>query len=303
MVLKQNSDISPIDISGNLELNGESASKITISYPGANNNQVINKDLILEDECGKITIIKLSVIPSNSVKLHLELGKLETNTNQEIEFPIILTNIENFKNSNVTEIELKFSFNKTLVYPRLSQNWQTNYSTQNGLGIVTQKYNLAEIIKNNSTNEVINLPINLPPLKLLTLWGNDSLTNINLESIVSTITDTYPITHINNNGEVKLSDICKSGGTRLFIDTDDTLKLSANIKNDVLSIEFNLIEKSNANIIVFNSLGQVFINEVVDYSNLGQQFKSFNINNLPSGAYFVRVKTETKDLFQKILKE
>lgn len=303
LVLKQNSDISPIELTGNIELNGESSSKITISYSGVNNNQVINKDLILEDECGKITIIKLSVIPSNSVKLHLELGKLESNTNQEIEFPIILTKLENFKNSNVTEIELKFSFNKTLIYPSLSQNWQTNYSIQNGLGIVTQKYNLAEIIKNNSTNEVINLPINLPSLKLFTLWGNDSLTNINLESIVSSVTDTYPITYINNTGEVKLSDICRSGGTRLFIDSDDTLKLSANIKNDVLSIQYNLIEKSNATIILFNSLGQVFINEVVGYSNLGQHFKSFNINNLPSGAYFVRVKTETKDMFQKILKE
>ena len=30
--------------------------------------------------------------------------------------------------------------------------------------------------------------------------------------------------YINNTGEVKLSDICRSGGTRLFIDTDDTLK-------------------------------------------------------------------------------
>ena len=301
--LKQNSDISPIELNGNLELNKETISKIIISYSGANNNQVINRDLILEDECGKITIIKLSVVPSNSVKMQIDISKIEANTNQEIEVPITLTNIENFKNSNVKDIELKFTFNKTLVYPRLNQNSQTEYTTINGLAYLTQKYNLAEIIKNNSNNDVINLPINLPPLKLFTLWGNDSTTNINLESIKSTIVDTYPISYINQNGEVKLIDICRSGGTRLFIDSDDTLKLSSIINNDILTVNYNLIEKSNANILIFNSVGQIFINEVINYTQLGFQSKQININNLPNGIYFIRVKTETKDMFQKIFKE
>lgn len=294
--LKQKSDISPIEFTGNLTLEKQSNSTITISYNGINTNQIINRDLILEDECGNQSIIKLSVVPSNRVNMKVNIESLETLTNQTIEVPIILENIDNFLNSNIEEIELEFEFNKTLLSPEINQNSQINYEIEDAKGIVTQRYNLKTLL-NNSTQ----FPLNLPSLKFFTLWGNDSTTSLKLRNVISLKSDTYPITFESNIAEIKLIDLCNKGGTRLFFDSDDTLKFEViynqNNSNEI-KIDYNLIEKANANLTIFDTSGKIYFHSELDYN-----FNSLalGLEALPNGLYFIRCKTLNNDLIRKII--
>lgn len=296
--LIQISDISPIELSGSLTLSGQSNSTITISYNGANTNQIINRDLILEDECGNRNIIKLSVVPSNRVSMELNIANKEVLTNQTIEVPVFLQDIDNFINSNIEEVELEFEFNKTLLSPVINQNSQVKYEIEGPTGVVTQRYNLQTILNNSN-----QIPLELPALKFFTLWGNDSITNIKLRNVISLKSDTYPITFESNLSQIKFIDLCYKGGTRLYFDIDDTLKFEViydhrSSKSNEIKINYNLIEKANANLTIFDSVGKIYLNTELDikYNEL-----ILNVNSLQNGLYIIRCKTLTKDIIRKII--
>jgi len=322
-------DIIPFSISGNLNLESDAISNITVSYDGGLTNQIITKELTLLDECGNQRIIKLNIAPSNALKFKIGFENKNVFTNQNIEIPIILENLENLQNSNIKNIEIIYSFNKTLLMPNniISNNtnlnnYQTNYYSNKNQGFITQKIKLGEYLNSITDTSKFVFPVQLPTLKFYTLWGNDTITNLNLIEIKSSDDNIYPILFNEQSAELKFIDICKSGGNRLFIDSDDSLVVRINTTPNNILIDMDLIEIGIHSILVSDNLGRIiysdefiiekensYINSNYSFNNPNNIIKSLNFKKqitlsrslFSSGLYFINIKSETMNLTKKIM--
>lgn len=303
--LKVISDISPIktDLPSNYILIPQtSVFQFSVFYDGNQTNQIIKKNLIFEDECGGVVTIPISVLPSNNVALRVKIEKKEINTNQELELAITLTKLENFEKSNVDEVELQFEFNKTLLTAILEENYQTDLKIVGTRAILTQKYNLNDFVKpENLQNGKLLDPLPLPSLKLFSLWGNDSLTSINLLSVLSLNPNSFPINFDSESGQVKFIDLCNKGGTRLFFDSDDSLYLDLKYDfslSEKVSVNYNLIEKAETDIEIYNLVGEICLKQELLY---GVTETSLDVRLLPNGLYFVRLHSPRQMLTKPLI--
>lgn len=325
--LKSINDITPFSISGNLNLESNNLSNIIVSYEGGLTNQIITKELVFLDECANQRIIKLKLAPSNALKFDIEFTNKNVLTNQNIEIPIILNNLENLQNSNIKNIEIIYSFNKTLLMPDKIENnntnlnnFQTNYYTDKNLGFITQKIKIGEYLNSITDTSNFVFPLQLPSLRFYTLWGNDTITSLDLIDIKSSDDNIYPIIYNTQNAELKFIDICKSGGNRLFFDSDDSLLVSIITTPNNILIDMDLIEIGKHLIIISDNLGRIIYSNDFNIEKENSQDKS-NFNNtkqnsqlnyfkkqlnlsrslFDAGLYIINIKSETLNLTKKIM--
>ncbi len=84
-----------------------------------------------------------------------------------------------------------------------------------------------------------------------------------------------------------------SGATSIQEDLSNSLKIYPNPVNQIANINFNADNSTQTTLEVLNSIGQV-----VKFNNYGildgEQNLTVNMNDLPSGYYFVNIKTGNK---------
>ena len=84
-----------------------------------------------------------------------------------------------------------------------------------------------------------------------------------------------------------------SGATSIQEDLSNSLKIYPNPVNQIANINFNANNSTQTTLEVLNSIGQV-----VKFNNYGildgEQNLTVNMNDLPSGYYFVNIKTGNK---------
>lgn len=71
-----------------------------------------------------------------------------------------------------------------------------------------------------------------------------------------------------------------------------------NPNEGILNVELGILNDSNSSIQIFNSLGQLFIEEP-----LLMKHSTFNIQHFPSGIYFVKISTDNGSRVVKVVKE
>ncbi len=70
--------------------------------------------------------------------------------------------------------------------------------------------------------------------------------------------------------------------------------------NDILNIELNTSERQSFDVQIIHANGQVMTNKNIDI--LGLQNVTFNLSDLPSGVYFIQLKTDDKQAMQRFVK-
>ncbi|MBM2816358.1 MAG: yiaD [Ignavibacteria bacterium] len=215
----------------------------------------------------------------------LRIDTIYSKTNEAIELKIYLDEPVNILESRASAIRANIKFNSTLMVP----------------------------IKNTSNGSISEsariIPIDIPikstvPNILTTLYfrttlGNAEETIIEPDSVQSTggkiVFKIIP-------GKLILNNICHQGGTRLIMD-NGIFDLSAaypNPSDNLVSFEYNLIDKGNFELAIYNLFGTQVA--VIDSGEKNPGVYSINadIGSLSSGSYFAILKTPFRTKLQRL---
>ena len=86
-------------------------------------------------------------------------------------------------------------------------------------------------------------------------------------------------------------------------DNDITkLKLFPNPFKDLINIHFINIQKSNLELIIFNSIGETIYKEIA-LSHTGEYRTSINLARYSNSIYFMQIKTDNGVIYKKIISQ
>ena len=125
--------------------------------------------------------------------------------------------------------------------------------------------------------------------------------NYNYTDVSSTdlsATNYYRLKQIDNDGKSTYSKIVP-----LSLKNIVELKIYPNPIKDKITVELNLAKDAKVNVQLISKDGKVILNADKGTLKQGAQQLSFNINNLASGSYFVRIKAGDKYYTQTIIKQ
>ncbi|MBK9247812.1 MAG: choice-of-anchor D domain-containing protein [Ignavibacteria bacterium] len=202
---------------------------------------------------------------------------------QLIHIPIVLSFPTNELRSNIREYSFSVRFNKTVLLPIEP----TPFGTEVGNDRVIT---FSGIQNGNDT---------LTILHLYTAIGTSEIADIAIENFKWTACGTDAATIV---GKVKIA-VCTSGGARLYNLTGQTasMKILPNdTKSGTPSIVFHTPESGKVEITLLNFLGesqQIFSGNC----SAGDYSLPLELNNLPTGIYFVRMTTATSVVTERIV--
>jgi hypothetical protein len=227
-----------------------------------------------EDSPILITLLGEGVY-SSSASLLLYPESLSANVGDTIEIPIILTNAVSLPQAGITSINLELDYNSTLLAP-----------------VDIEAFYKDEFVSSISLN---NLPVNVNTIalpKFIACLGNAESTSLvlsNVETVGGEATISVRI------GEFRLLDLCEEGGLRLINPSAVQIEsISPNPSTNEITVLFQLIEDGESEIIIMDILGhEVMSHSMKQEGNQGLNSVTFDINNLPTGAYYLIIKTPT----------
>ncbi|MPN18495.1 hypothetical protein SDC9_165855 [bioreactor metagenome] len=89
-----------------------------------------------------------------------------------------------------------------------------------------------------------------------------------------------------------------SGVSELSLDA--AVSMYPNPTSGDLNISFNNLASGNYNVVVFNTIGSVVLNQSMDVN--GAVVRTINMNELPTGIYMVQVSNENGSVTKKVIK-
>lgn len=137
------------------------------------------------------------------------------------------------------------------------------------------------------------------------LWstgGNTASLQVNGEQIGSGNQNTYTVTVTDVNGctTVASSTVTVEACLAIPERLTSTFTLYPNPNTGEFNISFNETLKGNATVTILNATGSELFNKVIKISQAAQ-VESFNVSNLSSGIYFIKVDTNNGSTVQKLI--
>ncbi len=215
----------------------------------------------------------------------ISVDTFEASPGDMVRIPIKISNqLFQNPNSNYEGIAFDLTFNKSILEP-LNKEFES----------FTKGDNRTLIVKAKNSNLLDSILINLDFKVAL---GNDTLTPLSIEN-------SYPIGQgkINikeKSGLLKLSNLCRQGGVRLF-DADGRLYLGQNQPNpasEIIAIEFETIETGWTSLDLYDYSGMHSKFLFGEYLKPGKYRYSFDITELTAGIYFYVLKTPNQTLIK-----
>jgi len=178
---------------------------VTILYKGNVPTNIQLSDLVLFDSCNNTNLLSLKVLPADLASFDLQVASDTIDVGDIFEIPIRLSNGYKLEQSNLEAITVKFSVNRTILQ---NQGLIDNSTT----------------LSNNERMFSVRFPIvnynetELGKLKFKCLWGNDSISRIEIKEIKYEGKNVSAINTNKLNGFALVNDLCYAGGKRLFVD-------------------------------------------------------------------------------------
>ena len=230
----------------------------------------------------------------------VSLDNIEANSGDRVISKVYITTLKKeLNNGDLKGIQFDLSFNSSLLFPLFDIE---NESVVNGIKTVTVNIQSDEnwFDISNKESKVQAEKIEVAELEFNTTLGNDSTTTLNINN--STVIGKSKLKINEEDGEMRLLDLCYEGGARLF-DSQSKFDLqvpSPSPLNRSSSFEYELLENTNVSIDIIDYTGSVALNLVSDYKTTGKYKGELNITNLSNGLYFIRLVTDNQILMKKI---
>lgn len=235
--------------------------------------------------------IKFNEIPGSfellPSKAEISVGNIESNTGEEFTLPIYLrnlTNISNFHQSISTEL----SFNSSLIEP----------IPPTPMGVANNKTTVIKIEdipvvpdKNDST---------IAKLRFRAKLGDAETTEI---SISNTKTKMGFVRFIEKPGKLTLTNICQSGGPRLFDPwgSPATIRIVNNPESNSIYIKINAIETGLHSVLIYNIQGKLIKKFEIAFPKPSEENLILPMNLEEEGVYIVVLRTPTQILSEKFV--
>lgn len=81
---------------------------------------------------------------------------------------------------------------------------------------------------------------------------------------------------------------------------NQNIKIYPNPTNDILNIELNLDKKATVQFQLFDAVGQLILNQKT--ANYNNQTTTLNLNDLPSGVYFLQIRIDENVVIKKVIR-
>lgn len=217
----------------------------------------------------------------------ISLGNVDARTGEEFILPIYLrnlTNVANFHQSISTEL----SFNSSLIEP-IPPTPTGTVENQ----ITTIKIESLPVIPEKTDSTIAKL-------KFRAKLGNEESTEI---KIFNTKTKKGFVRFEETAGKFTLTNICQSGGPRLFDPwgSRTSLQILTNQESREINLKINTIEKGSHLISFHNIYGKSVLNLEIYFSNPVEETLHIPFNILEQGVYLVVLKTPTEMLTEKFV--
>lgn len=203
------------------------------------------------------------------------------------------------KNDEFEGISFDLSFNSTLLMP----NFQfENDRIENDIRTIKVRINSEDswFELSGKENKLQSTEIEIANLEFNTALGNDSTTSLNINS--SNVIGKAKLKLFEEDGTFRLLDLCTEGGARFF-DATNQFTLETPSPNPLMNstyINYELLEDGMINLDVIDYNGNTVACLVNGYKEIGRYSIPFGVEQLPSGVYFLRLKTETQNIVKKI---
>lgn len=262
-----------------------------------------NADIVFVHN-GNNSPTRISLFGSGSIPVFdtttVSISNIESSSNNRVIANVSITELKpELKNDEFRGITFDLSFNSTLLFPDFSYN-----SDEIVDGIRTVRIELEEkenwYISESKENSIQANQIQIAELPFRTALGNDSTTTLNIKG--AKVLGKAKLKIFESDGNYRLLDLCEEGGIRLF-DGSNMFNLETPSPNPLISntfINYELLEAGIIELDVVDYTGNKLLNLVSGYKDIGKYTSEFNIDNLPSGLYFLRLRTQTQILIKKI---
>jgi hypothetical protein len=258
------------------------STEVSVRYtPSSNEGESIVLNFMAEP-CDVLLSVNVSTIVNSSGAV-LNLPEISAYSGETVELPLILTNMENLRESGVSGFDIILSYNRTLLAPLDYPENKINDNT-------------SELILRNVK---LNEGGNLGSVRFIAGLGD-------AESSELKIVDVQPIggnSVINtHDGIFHLLGICYEGGTRLLNPEGQAgiTSISPNPGDKDIKITLNLIEKSYTKVTICNSLGES-CDEYIFEGTVGEKEIDIAIHNYSNGIYYINLQTPTINEVKKII--
>jgi hypothetical protein len=217
-----------------------------------------------------------------TAEFFLEIEEVEAESGQSIEIPIDLYRSISNPRCNFDDIFLRLKYNKTLLLPKLSDEFVVY--TEDEMQIIEYSGKFDDLERS---------------LSFVATLGNSSCTDI--------IIDDFNVGCDNlkmnlTNGKFCCSNICLDPTPRLFDDTGE-LFLAQNTPNPasgITNIQFGLIETGNTRISLVNIIGQKTDIIVNSSYEPGKYNIDYDVSKLPPGTYFIILETPSQSITRRL---
>lgn len=212
-----------------------------------------------------------------SVVAILQAGSGEGMPGDIVEIPIILKYSSGLQSASVTALDVDLSFNPSLLWPE-------DY-------IKTVESNTSAKITLKDLYPYIKIGEPLVKIKCVVALGNAEECDLVLSNPVVKGGEADIILL---SGKFRVRGICYEGGRRL-INPDNTLAITSIKPNpgDVsITAEFNLIEKGNSVVKIYNEIGRTMYEHNFNGSP-GKKELLIDTHDFSNGIYFIRLQTPT----------
>lgn len=149
------------------------------------------------------------------------------------------------------------------------------------------------VITNNNTQKSETISVDKAPFGM-----THSFTTKGDYTIVATTTDNQGGTA---SDQITITITIATSVTNAF--TENEFKVYPNPTNQTTTIEYSLTETENVQIQLMNILGNVVTTLLNEEQSIGKQSISFEVDNLPSGIYFIQFHTKNETINQKLIVE
>ena len=262
-------------------------SAVTIRFNGGMVNQDYDGSYTFtEAVCGLQSTLTMSAEVRSYIGCTIDIDSVGTNIGTTVSVPVRITNRVNFERTSITSIGARLSVNGTILTP-------TNGDKGTFLPTGTRTFDVTIPIP--ADGEVASV------LQFETTWGNDTGTVIRIDSVW--VDDTVVVR--NDPGYVRLNDLCRQGGPRLFLARDER---GEGIKARVIphpvttgsTIDLNVVENGPTKMELVDLNGRILKTIVNRDLQRGRYLLPFDDKGLEAGTYVLVVQTRTQRLSNRI---
>lgn len=219
--------------------------------------------------------------------LSFEIPEIKAKIGDVVNVPINIIENANLKLSEIDSIEVEFEVNASSLI--------VEDATLKSQGSYLETYTKILQIDNNLNSQSLNL------FKSQVVLGNSSKPEINVLNITSL---DGLLKYDVNQANIEITDICQSGEiSRLFMSSFwfAVGEPSPNPSNGEFSLDFELIEKGQTDILLYDYSGNLI---KILYSNVtmpGKYSSQFNLGKINEGIYFINLVTPSHNVNKKII--